>query len=86
MDAETAIKESMHKAKIDAIKARLLQWIDRAKDVEIVSETPSMERENCYVTASMIPTGDLTITLSLTEVEGIKASLKDGGDRHSKKD
>lgn len=86
MDAPTAIREAEAKAKRQAIIDRLLAWIERAETVDIVRENPRMERENSYVTARMLPTGELTIELRLTGINGIEACVKERGDRHNSDD
>ena len=85
-DAQTAITVAQEKAKRQAIIDRVLDWIDQAESVDIVRETPEMERENSYITARMIATGELTIELKLTGLDGIHAQLKNGGDRFDSND
>jgi acylphosphatase len=71
MDAQTAIRQAEKEARWTAARNRIVGWIERAKDgeVEIVSETPKMERENLYVTADMLPTGEVEIRIRLTGVK-----------------
>lgn len=78
MDAATEINLAMTRAKQEAIVARLMRWIEQADAVEIIRETPHVERENSYVTARMLATGELTIELKLTGIQSIDVRVGDG--------
>lgn len=86
MDVQSAIQAAEAKAKRQAIVDRLLDWIERSDTVDIVKENPTMEPESSYVTAQMLPTGELTIELRLTGIKDIAARLKEGGRRQESDD
>lgn len=86
MDAATAIRTAEAKAKREAIVERLLQWIEQAETVDIVRETPGMKPSDCSTTASMRCTGELTIELKLTGIDGIDAAVKPRGDHRNPED
>lgn len=67
----------MKAAKRKAIRDRVLEWIDRAEFVELVRETPGMQRENNYVTTRWLPTGSLTIELRLDGIANMDAAMCD---------
>lgn len=81
MDATTAINLAMAKAKQQAIIDRIHEWIGRADAIEIVRETPHVERENSYATARWLATGELTIELKLTGIQNIDVGMIDSNGR-----
>lgn len=86
--AQAAIAAAQHEAKIDAIRKRLLTWLVRAEEVEIVRETPRMKREDCGVLARMIPheSGEVEVVIKLSGVKLTQddvCMLDSSGDRQN---
>lgn len=82
MSAIHAIKQAEAVARRQAVIDRVLDWIERADTVDIVRETPVMKPECCGVGSPYRPTGELTIELKLTGIDGIEAELCQGGRSH----
>lgn len=71
MTIQDEIERAQNEAKQRVIRDRILHWLERSKDVEILSEIAGMERLDCSVTAREASTGELTVTLYFSGIEDL---------------
>ena len=73
------VEQQIKKAKIAAIKERILSWIEKLENGDAVLvdllETPEMRAESCAMYAPYCLTGNVDVVLKLGKVTGITGKL-----------